>query len=106
MGKPFYLISELPFNRMAESIGANNIILKKWRRGNTAQQWFFDGVSKTIRCNKWKNYAMEIQNNGNSNNIYTTNAINSRWWQMFKYEDGMMVNSRGKVIAVDGGFDN
>jgi hypothetical protein len=80
MGKPFYLISELPFNRMAESIGANNIILKKWRRGNTAQQWFFDGVSKTIRCNKWKNYAMEIQNNGNSNNIYTTNAINSRWW--------------------------
>jgi len=25
---------------------------------------------------------------------------------MFKYEDGMMVNSRGKVIAVDGGFDN
>jgi len=49
--RPFYLVSELPFNRVAESIGANNITLKRWRNNVRAQQWYFDEVTKTIRSN-------------------------------------------------------
>jgi len=36
INRPFYLVSELPFNRVAESIGANNMVLKRWR--NNARQ--------------------------------------------------------------------
>jgi len=31
INRPFYIVSELPFNRVAESIGANNVTLKRWR---------------------------------------------------------------------------
>jgi len=51
INRPFYLVSELPFNRVAESIGANNITLKRWRNNVLAQQWYFDEKSKTIRSN-------------------------------------------------------
>jgi hypothetical protein len=66
--------------RVAECHGANNIWLRRWRKGDTGQQFFFDEVSKTIRSQKWKNYAMEIQSNGGSKNLRMTSSINSRWW--------------------------
>jgi hypothetical protein len=49
INRPFYLVSELPFNRVAESIGANNVTLKRWRNNVLAQQFYFDENSKTIR---------------------------------------------------------
>jgi hypothetical protein len=63
-----------------ECIGANNITLRRWRKNTKAQQWYFDPVSKTIRSNNWKNYAMEIQSNGGSANLRVTSTINTRWW--------------------------
>jgi len=72
-------VSELPFNRVAECHGANNVWLRRWRKNTTAQQWWFDEVSKTVRNNQWKNYALEIQSNGNSNNLRAA-GVNSRWW--------------------------
>jgi len=51
INRPFYLVSELPMNRVAESIGANNITLKRWRKNVLAQQFYFDEKSKTIRSN-------------------------------------------------------
>jgi hypothetical protein len=47
--KPFYFRSRLPMRRVAEAIGANNISIKRWRKNTTAQQFFFDCTSKTIR---------------------------------------------------------
>jgi hypothetical protein len=79
INRPFYLVSELPFNRVAEMLGGTNMVLKRWRNNQRQQQFFFDEVSKTIRNNYWKNYAVEIQSNGNSNNLKTA-GINSRWW--------------------------
>jgi len=58
--RPFYIRSRLPMKRIAECIGANNMQLKRYRKGATGQQFFFDGKSKTIRSNTWKNYALEI----------------------------------------------
>jgi len=80
INRPFYLVSQLPFNRVAECIGANNIVIKRWRKNVTQQQFFFDEVSKTIRSKTWTNYAMEIQSNGGSNNLRVTSGITSRWW--------------------------
>jgi hypothetical protein len=80
INRPFYLVSELPFNRVAECIGANNIVLKRWRNNVTQQQFFFDEKSKTIRSKTWTNYAMDIQSNGASSTLRVTSGISSRWW--------------------------
>jgi len=66
--------------RVAEVIGANNVVIKRWTKGRAAQQFTFNSVDKTVRSNHWKNYAMEIQSNGNSANLRMTASINSRWW--------------------------
>jgi hypothetical protein len=60
IGRPFYLVSRLPMRRVAEMVGASNIVLKRWVRNRAAQRFVFDGVSKTIKSDHWKNYCMEI----------------------------------------------
>jgi hypothetical protein len=81
INRPFYIVSELPFNRVAEMHGNTNVWLKRWRNNEKKQQWWFDEVSKTIRnwYPGWKGYALEIQNNGRSNNLRAA-GVNSRWW--------------------------
>jgi hypothetical protein len=78
--RPFYFVSRLPMRRVAEAVGANNVVLKRYTKGRASQQFSFDCVSKTIRSNYWKNYAMEIQSSGTSKNLRMTSGINSRWW--------------------------
>jgi hypothetical protein len=51
INRPFYLVSELPFNRVAEMLGGANMILKRWRNNAKQQQFFFDEVTKTVRNN-------------------------------------------------------
>jgi hypothetical protein len=80
INRPFYIRSRLPMQRVVECHGANNLWLKRWRKNVTGQQFFFDEVSKTIRSQHWKNYAMEIQSNGRSSNLRMTSGITSRWW--------------------------
>jgi hypothetical protein len=60
INRPFYLVSELPFNRVAECHGANNVWLKRWRNNVKAQQWYFDEVSKTIKNNNWRSHSLDI----------------------------------------------
>jgi hypothetical protein len=80
INRPFYIVSQLPLNKVAEMLGGTQVVNKRWRKNTRQQQWFFDGVSKTIRNNYWKNYCLNIQGNGNSNNLQTVSGINSRWW--------------------------
>jgi hypothetical protein len=35
----FYFRSTLPMQRVAECVGANNVVLKKWALNRKAQQW-------------------------------------------------------------------
>jgi len=79
INRPFYMRSRLPMKRIAECVGANNVVLKRWRNNVRAQQWYFDGVSKTIKNNYWKSHSLDIQGNGASNNLRCT-TTNSRWW--------------------------
>jgi hypothetical protein len=37
--EPFYFRSKLPMQRVAECVGANNIVLKKWYKNRKAQQF-------------------------------------------------------------------
>jgi len=90
--------------RVAECHGANNVWLKRWRKNVKAQQWFFDGVKKTITNNYWKSHSLDIQSNGNSNNLRCT-TTNSRWWQMFRFKNQNVINERGKVMEVVGNVD-
>jgi hypothetical protein len=78
--RPFYLVSRMPMRRVAECVGANNIVLRRYVKNRSAQRFAFDCVSKTIRSDQWKNYYMEIQSNGRSTNFRMTSAKNSRWW--------------------------
>jgi hypothetical protein len=77
---PFFIVSRLPMKRVAECVGANNVVLKRYAKGRKAQKFVFNEVDKTIRSTQWKNYAMEIQSNGGSSNLRFTSGINSRWW--------------------------
>jgi hypothetical protein len=65
--------------RVAELVSARNVVLKRYRRGRTEQQFFFDYRSKTIKSQRYKDRSFDIQNAGRSNNLqmYTTN---SRWF--------------------------
>jgi hypothetical protein len=37
INRPFYLVSELPFNRVAEMLGGTNMVLKRWRNNQRQQ---------------------------------------------------------------------
>jgi hypothetical protein len=76
----FYLRSRLPMKRVVEMHGNANVWLRRWRKNAKGQQWMFDCTKKVIRNNQWKNYVLEIQGNGRSNNLRTSATINSRWW--------------------------
>jgi len=80
INRPFYIRSRLPMQRVAETVGAANIALKRFAKGRIAQQFVFDGASKQIRSNHWKNYCMEFQSIGGSPNLRATATCNSRWW--------------------------
>jgi hypothetical protein len=59
VNKPFYIRSRLPSGRMANC--QNGVVYQnRWKSGNTAMQWYFDPVTKTIKNQKYKNYSLEI----------------------------------------------
>jgi hypothetical protein len=58
INRPFYFVSEMPFNRVIECIGATHLRLKRWRNNVTQQQFVFDEKTKTIRSKTWGNYAI------------------------------------------------
>jgi hypothetical protein len=49
INRPFHMVSRLPLKRVIESIGANNMVIKRYTKGRLAQQFWFDEKSKTIR---------------------------------------------------------
>jgi len=73
--EPFYFRSKLPMQRVAECVGANNIVLKKWAKGRKAQQFKFDPVSKTIRGMYWTSYVFSMEGTN-----LRCRTMNSRWF--------------------------
>jgi hypothetical protein len=79
MNRPFYIRSRMPMKRVVECISNAYTRIKRYAKGRKAQQWIFDGRSKTIQGNYWKNRAIEITSNGNSSTL-RMNTPSSRWW--------------------------
>jgi hypothetical protein len=73
--EPFYFRSKLPMQRVAECVGANNIVLKKWANGRKAQQFQFDPVSKTIKGMYWTSYVFSLEGKN-----LRCRTHNSRWF--------------------------
>jgi len=42
INEPFFIVSRLPMKRVAEAIGASNVVLKRLYKNRLAQQFFFD----------------------------------------------------------------
>jgi hypothetical protein len=77
--QPFYFRSKMPMERVVEAIGASNLVIKQWTKNRTAQQFFFDPVSKTIKSQQWKGHSIDIHGNGGSSNL-GLRGTNSRWF--------------------------
>jgi hypothetical protein len=79
MNRPFYFRSRMPMKRVIECVSNAYVRQKKYAKGRKAQQWIFDGRSKTIQGTYWKNRAIEITSNGGSSSL-RMNTVTSRWW--------------------------
>jgi hypothetical protein len=102
--KPFYLRSKLPSRRVMEVTGGRNLVLKRARKDQEQQQFFFDSTTKTIKSQKFKEKSLDIQGGGSTKNmqIWKTNA---RWFQLFKFEGEYLTNEKGLVLEVQGNKD-
>lgn len=94
----------MPTGRVIEVVGGRNLVLRTVKKERSYQQFFFDATTKTIKSQAYKNKSIDIQNGGRSTNlqIWTTNA---RWFQLFRFKNGYLVNERGQVIEVQGNQD-
>jgi len=79
VNRPFYIRSRLPSGRMAEC-QSGIVYQKRWRSGNTSQQWFFDPTTKTIRNQRNKNWSLEIPYNQYKGGQMRCTSTNSRWF--------------------------
>ena len=73
--EPFYLRSKLPMQRVAECVGANNIVLKKWAKGRKAQQFQFNPITKAIHGMYWTSYVFSQEGTN-----LRCRTVNSRWF--------------------------
>ena len=114
INRPFYIVSQLPFNRVIEWLDhANdykryktNAVIRRWKKNRKQQQFWFDEVSKTIRNNFNKNYCIDIYNNGAGTRL-RMNGVTSRWYQLWRKDGDYIVNIKNKsVFDVKDGLDN
>jgi len=75
INEPFFIVSRLPMRRVAEAIGASNVVIKRLVKSRLAQQFFFDQVTKTVKSVQWKNRSLQL-----SGNNLIISPTNSRWF--------------------------
>jgi len=76
--RPFYIVSRLPAKR-AITVTGHNLVIRKMKRDDTSQLFYFDHLTRTIKSQQFKGKSIDIQSSGRGNNlqIWKTNA---RWW--------------------------
>lgn len=106
LGRPFYIRSRLPMQRVVTVVGKRNLVLKTMDRTNPSQVFFLDPSSKTIKSVANDHSSIDIQGGGSSANvqIWTTSG---RWFQLFRYDkSGAFVNVKdGRALDVSGNRD-
>jgi hypothetical protein len=63
--------------------------------------FYLDATTKTIKSQQYKDKSWDIANVGKSRNMQIWKT-NSRWFQLFKFKGGKIVNERGLVVGATG----
>jgi len=100
INRPFYIQSKLWLERVITVYSSKNLVIQS-RTDAPEQQWFFDQVSKTIKSVKFKDLSMDIR----GGNVYAYKT-DSRWYQLFVYEDEHFINEKGQVIGIQSKLDH
>jgi len=70
---------------------------RRWRKNETGQQWIFDPTMKVIRSKKWNNRVLETTNHSTGMGNMRCYTPTARWWQLFKYDDGQIINIKTNI---------
>jgi hypothetical protein len=105
LGRPFVIRSRLPMQRVLTVVGGRNLVIKTHDRADQNQVFFLDPATKTIKSVGNKIKSIDIQNSGNSANLQVWKT-NARWFQLFKYDNGAIINIKdGRAMDVSGNQD-
>jgi len=105
LGRPFIIRSRLPMQRVLTVVGGRNLVIKTHDRTEQNQVFFLDPGTKTIKSVGNKMKSIDIQNSGNSANLQVWKT-NARWFQLFKYDNGAIINIKdGRAMDVSGNQD-
>jgi hypothetical protein len=92
--------------RVLTVVGGRNLVQATLNRQDNNQIFFLDPGTKTIKSVAQNTKSIDIQNGGSSNNLQIWNT-NARWFQLFKYDDGYVVNIKdGRCLDVAGNVDH
>jgi hypothetical protein len=95
----------MPMQRVLTVSGGRNLVIKSHNRQDNNQIFFLDPGTKTIKSALNNTKSIDIQNGGGSNNLQIWNT-NARWFQLFKYDNGAIVNiNDGRAFDVAGNHD-
>jgi hypothetical protein len=95
----------MPMQRVITVTGGRNLVTKTHNRQDNNQIFFLDPATKTIKSVAQNTKSIDIQNSGGSANLQIWNT-NARWFQLFKYDNGAIVNIKnGKAMDVSGNHD-
>lgn len=80
----------------------DNIIVNPRDYSSKKQLWFFDQKTRTIKSVAQPSKSWNIQNAGKDRNLQLWNT-NSKWYQLFRYQNNQFVNVRNLVMQIEGG---
>jgi hypothetical protein len=105
LGRAFIIRSRLPMQRVITVVGHRNLVIQTHDRSNQNQIFFLDPRTKTIKSVGSNSKSIDIQNRGSSSNLQVWET-NARWFQLFKYDNGAIVNIKdGRAMDVSGNKD-
>lgn len=91
--------------RVLTVVGGRNLVIRTHNRQDNKQIFFLDPGTKTIKSVAYNTKSIDIQNGGGSSNLQIWNT-NARWFQLFKYDNGHIVNIKdGRAMDVSGNND-
>jgi len=102
--RPFYLISRLPKHRALTVHSGRYLRINDKKKDNPHQIFYFDHLTRTVKSKSYTAKSLSIPNRGRNNQL-DIESTNARWWQLFDFRDGFVVNEKGKVMDVSGGAD-
>jgi len=86
INRPFHIQTHMSSGRYLDYI-SNRLVVKTPNERKT-QEFYFDYITRTIRCKGYNNYALDIRNTF----VYGY-TVNSYWYQLFRF-DGTYFNNQ------------